>query len=55
MLACLVLKSLEAFRVSDAVLARDPFVLQTLCFSANLAGIQFWRNILNDVLANGFQ
>jgi hypothetical protein len=38
-LVCFVLNRLQTRHVSNAALARDPFVLQTLCFSANFTGM----------------
>jgi hypothetical protein len=37
------------------IFALDPFILRALCSSANLAGIQSGRNILNDALADALQ
>jgi hypothetical protein len=37
------------------ILALDPFILRALCSSANLAGIQAGRNVLNDALADALQ
>jgi hypothetical protein len=38
-----------------AILALDPFILRALCSSANLAGIQPGRNLLNDALTEALQ
>ena len=46
---------LEALRVSNTVLAHDPFVVGAVGPSADLARIQFRRNLLNHVLTDGLK
>ncbi len=46
---------LETLRVSNAVLAHDPFVLGAFGPSADLARIHFGRDVLNHVLTDGLK
>jgi hypothetical protein len=53
--AFLVLNRFQTLRMCYTILALDPFILRALCSSANLAGIQSGRNVLNDALADALQ